>query len=421
MEHSSLTNLNRRYNKILQVCTTMARPINASTAQYCYMDFDIDQHRSKLARTAAFCHATNTRYGLSSKDLRQLGGSELKRIPELLANDHEWKESSSNVVLHGPVGGNRLVVQLDWNTAPLACENFATLCSNDEKSSCNIGACGKPLTYRNSIIHRIEPNFILQGGDFVFGNGSGGESIFGKKFKDERGGLLKKHDQRGILSMGNSGKNSNTSQFFITFAPTCPQCDGKHVVFGKVISGWEVLSAVEKEQQNFKSSSDPTTTVVSVRITDCGIWTPFVTAAAGYWYDTPDPESYTGVSPVFMVQARVAVVVLGSNNKNATGVITKLRDVLILGRHCADVQAIEVDEEKQEDAIETVTQLLSSLAIDVVLCVPACWDTVGSKLELPETWKEKGISTDKSKVILQAKPVQAVEMIRTKSWLASNY
>lgn len=84
------------------------------------------------------------------------------------------------------------------------------------------------------------PKFIVQGGDFVFGNGSGGESIYnGKKFKDERAGLGMKHDKAGVLSMGNSGKNSNTSQFFITL-DKAPQCDGKHVVFGEVISGMEV-------------------------------------------------------------------------------------------------------------------------------------------------------------------------------------
>lgn len=83
----------------------------------------------------------------------------------------------------------------------------------------------------------------------MFGNGSGGESVFGgKKFKDERPGLQLKHDAKGVLSMGNSGKNSNTSQFFITFQPA-PTCDGKHVVFGKVVSGFEV-SEIESSQQN---------------------------------------------------------------------------------------------------------------------------------------------------------------------------
>lgn len=99
--------------------------------------------------------------------------------------------------------------------APIACENFATLCNNgSDKKKIPIGDCGKPLTYRGSPIHRVEKNFICQGGDFVKGNGSGGECVFGKRsFKDERPGLLTKHDRRGILAMGNSGKNSVRSTF----------------------------------------------------------------------------------------------------------------------------------------------------------------------------------------------------------------
>ena len=173
-----------------------------------------------------------------------------------------------------PSYGNRIVVKLNWDEAPLACENFATLCTNgnttlldpmnttnfnnnsNKKSKTPIGQCGKPLTYKDSIIHRIEPGFIMQGGDFVFGNGSGGESIYnGKKFKDEKAGLLLKHNKKGILSMGNSGKNSNTSQFFITFKKT-PQCDGKHVVFGEVISGFEVLDAIEKVADRNKDNGE---------------------------------------------------------------------------------------------------------------------------------------------------------------------
>lgn len=96
----------------------------------------------------------------------------------------------------------------------------------------------------------------MQGGDFVFGNGSGGESIYnGKKFKDERAGLQLKHDGKGVLSMGNSGKNSNTSQFFITFKEA-PQCDGKHVVFGKVVSGFEVSTCLQGEMQSTRYAID---------------------------------------------------------------------------------------------------------------------------------------------------------------------
>lgn len=224
-------------------------PINEKTCPYCYLDLDVNHHRRKLATGAAFVDGTDSRYGLSSKDLRKLGGSELSRIHDLISADHEWSakdKACGGTEIRPPTVGSRIVVKLNWDVAPLACENFGTLCSNGSSSSslvggkpASIGESGKPFSYRNSIIHRVIPQFILQGGDFVFGNGSGGESVFGKKFKDERAGLLQKHNRKGILSMGNSGKNSNTSQFFVTFKEA-PQCDGKHVVFGHVVSGFEV-------------------------------------------------------------------------------------------------------------------------------------------------------------------------------------
>ena len=222
----------------------MSSSINATTAAYCFIDLDIDGHREKLGACAAFVHATDARYGFSSKDLRALGGSELSRIPELASTDHEW--SGTLMETKPPLAGSRIILKLDWEVAPLACENFATLCANGSGGNkAPLGQCGKPLTYRDSTIHRIIPGFVMQGGDFVFGNGSGGESIFGgKKFKDERAGLIRKHNTKGILSMGNSGKNSNSSQFFITFQ-AAPQCDSKHVIFGKMVSGFEVLDYAE--------------------------------------------------------------------------------------------------------------------------------------------------------------------------------
>jgi cyclophilin family peptidyl-prolyl cis-trans isomerase len=217
--------------------------VNAQTCKYCFLDFDIDHYRKKLATGAAFVHSTNSRYGFSSKDLRSLGGSELSRIKDLISTDHEWAsrdKECGGIEIRPPPANDRIVIELFWDVAPLACENFATLCSSgSDTEKIPIGESGKFLMYKNSVIHRVIPGFIMQGGDFVFGNGSGGESIFGKKFKDERAGLMRKHNCKGVLSMGNSGKNSNTSQFFFTFQAT-PQCDGKHAIFGRVISGFEV-------------------------------------------------------------------------------------------------------------------------------------------------------------------------------------
>lgn len=367
------------------------------TAPYCYLDFHVNASRAKLARAAAFVAATDTRYSFSSQHLLRLGGAEVAhRVAECYEMDHEWGSSSQPIQTRPPLAGNRLVVCLLWDQAPLACENFATLCAQGaDGKPAPVGQSGKPLTYRQSTVHRIVPGFIVQGGDFVFGNGSGGESIYnGKKFKDERAGLMAKHDRVGILSMGNAGKNSNSSQFFLTF-DACPQCDGKHVIFGHIVSGWEVLTALE---QVGSSGGDPT---VPVRITDCGIWKPLETPGAGFWYDQPDPETYAGISPVFVVRPRVAVV--GST----AAVIAKFRAVL--GTSCV-VTAVPVDEEPS--LLERLQALLRNFAVDVVVVAPACSPQVtGTSLDLPAAFGDR-------QVVVTAKPVQALAAVRQQTWLA---
>jgi len=143
------------------------------------------------------------------------------------------------------------------SVVPKTAENFRALCTGEK----GVGTKGKPLHYKGSKFHRIIPNFMIQGGDFTDGNGRGGESIYGAKFDDEN--FIVKHTKEGYLSMANAGKNTNGSQFFITTVAT-PWLDGKHVIFGKVIEGMDLIKKVES------IGSQSGTPSKSVSISDSG-------------------------------------------------------------------------------------------------------------------------------------------------------
>lgn len=125
-----------------------------------------------------------------------------------------------------------LVIKLHDDICPRTCENFRSL---------------SKIEYKGCVIHRLIQGFMLQSGDYQNSNGTGGSSIWGPKFPDEN--FILKHNKRGILSMANSGPDTNSSQFFITFGPT-PHLDGKHVVFGEVVKGLEILDIIEKMPTN---------------------------------------------------------------------------------------------------------------------------------------------------------------------------
>jgi len=122
----------------------------------------------------------------------------------------------------------RILIKLYSEDCPKTCENFKSLCK---------------IEYKNCVIHRLIPGFMFQTGDYENSDGTGGSSMYGKKFSDEN--LLLQHYKRGIVSMANSGPNTNGSQFFITFKET-PSLDEKHVVFGEVVKGFDVLDAIEQ-------------------------------------------------------------------------------------------------------------------------------------------------------------------------------
>lgn len=168
--------------------------------------------------------------------------------------DAEAQSARTKVFLEIKVGIRRIgkvIIELRDDVVPKTAENFRSLCTGE-----------KGFGFKDSFFHRIIPNFMLQGGDFTKGDGTGGKSIYGTKFEDENFEL--KHTAPGMLSMANSGAHTNGSQFFITTVKT-EWLDNKHVVFGKVVDGMNVVRQVERIGSKTGKPS------MKVQIVDCGL------------------------------------------------------------------------------------------------------------------------------------------------------
>ncbi|KAF5751225.1 Peptidyl-prolyl cis-trans isomerase CYP40 [Tripterygium wilfordii] len=170
----------------------------------------------------------------------------------------ERKRCFLDISIGGELEG-RIVVELYNDVVPKTTENFRALCTGEKGIGPNTGV---PLHYKGCRFHRVIKGFMVQGGDISAGDGTGGESIYGLKFEDENFEL--KHERKGMLSMANSGPNTNGSQFFITTTRTS-HLDGKHVVFGKVVKGMGVVRSIEHV-----TGGDGDCPSVDVVIADCG-------------------------------------------------------------------------------------------------------------------------------------------------------
>lgn len=201
--------------------------------------------------------------------------------PESPAPEQQQKYCYMNISIAGSEP-RTVVFHLNTKQCPKTCNNFASLCSSTAvaqrpttskshpSSSTKGSSTTKPIpTYRGTEFHRIKPGFMVQGGDYENFDGTGGASIYdGATFPDES--FATKHDAEGILSMANRGPNTNGSQFFITLGgrQAASHLDGRHVAFGRVVDGIEVVREMARVEVDERDRPTPMQRIVVV---DCGV------------------------------------------------------------------------------------------------------------------------------------------------------
>jgi len=291
-------------------------------------------------------------------------------------------------ITHGgrPIG--RVVFSLYSDLVPRTAENFRALCTGEKGIS---SESGKKLHYEGSTFHRIIKNFMIQGGDFTAGNGTGGESIYGEKFEDEAFPL--KHERPMLLSMANAGPNTNGSQFFITVTPT-PHLDGKHVIFGEVSKGKSTIRYLERvETRSGDAPVEPVVIAKSGELAegeDDGV--PEVADDGDKYEDYPEDENEdVEHNPEIALRIATEIKESGAGLFKAGKVASALEKFEKAIRYL-DVHPV-LPEGTPEDLRKSYQALLVSLLLNSSLCAIRLQPKADAKLAVKYTTRVLNLST----------------------------